>query len=213
MRVGFVEDDEVFRKHLINTIKTDIPGSAVFAWESPAKCLSEPNVLRTLDVLVVDLHLPGMHGIQLIQEVTVMQPNLDCIILTNQADDSSIIRGLAAGAVGYIAKHELKSLAQAIIEVREGKGAISPVVALRIAHHFRRMATTGMKKVEILTERENQILTELSTGSSTAKAAEILGISVETLRTHIKNIYKKYGVHSRAQLMQRWQNPGDTTDN
>lgn len=208
MRIGVVEDDDQFRRYFSGLIKAEISDSEVFAWASPEKCLSEQNILRNLDVLVVDLHLPGMHGIQLIGEVSKIFPDLDCLILTNQADDSSIIRGLAAGAVGYIAKHELKSIAQAIIDVRQGKGAISPVVALRIAHHFRRIAGSGNARADLLTDRENEILNELSTGSSSAKAAEVLGISVETLRTHVKNIYKKYGVHNRVQLMQKLNDGG-----
>ena len=212
MKIGIVEDDENFCKYVIKHVKDGIPGCEIFTWAAPEKLLADMGITARLDVLIVDLHLPGMHGIQLIGEISQKYPNLDCLILTNQADDSSIIRGLAAGAVGYIAKHELQSVAQAILDIRDGKGAISPVVALRIAHHFRRFAASGTNRADLLTERESEILNELSTGSSTSTAAEVLGISVETLRTHIKNIYKKYGVHNRVQLMQKINHSSSAAD-
>ncbi len=204
MRIGIIDDDGKFLKQVTQILKEQVPGSEVFTWQAAEKLREQLGVVRDLDVLIVDLNLPKPEGIKLIYEVVGQIPDLNCMILTNQADESSIMDGLSAGAVGYIAKSEVGGLGKAVKDVAEGKGSISPVIALRIFRVMKQNAPARNAEFEGLTPRERDILEELSTGASATVVAEKLGIAFDTVRTHIKNIYKKFGVHSRIQLMKKF---------
>lgn len=132
MRIGIIDDDRQFLRHVVGVLKQQVMGSEVFIWHSTEKLRQQLAVVRELDVLIVDLNLPKPEGIRLIYEVMEQVPDLNCMILTNHADESSIMDGLSAGAVGYIAKSEVGELGKAVKDVADGKGSISPVIALRI---------------------------------------------------------------------------------
>ncbi|MFO1470984.1 MAG: response regulator transcription factor [Turneriella sp.] len=204
MRIGIIDDDRQFLRHVVGVLKQQVMGSEVFIWHSTEKLRQQLAVVRELDVLIVDLNLPKPEGIRLIYEVMEQVPDLNCMILTNHADESSIMDGLSAGAVGYIAKSEVGELGKAVKDVADGKGSISPVIALRIFTVMKQKAPARNAEFEGLTPREKDILEELSTGASAAAVANKLGIAFDTVRTHIKNIYKKFGVHSRIQLMKKF---------
>ena len=204
MRIGIIDDDGRFLRHVVQVLKEQVPGSEVFTWQTPEKLRQQLNVVRDLDVLIVDLNLPKPEGIRLIYDVIARIPDLSCMILTNQQDESSILEGLSAGAVGYIAKSEVSGLGKAVKDVADGKGSISPVIAMRIFRVMKQNAPAKTIDFEGLTSREQEILEELSTGASANVVAEKLGIAFDTVRTHIKNIYKKFGVHSRLQLMKKF---------
>ncbi len=204
MRIGIIDDDGKFLKQVTQILKDQMPGSEVFTWQDAEKLRQQLGVVRDLDVLIVDLNLPKPEGIKLIYEIMGQIPDLNCMILTNQADESSILDGLSAGAVGYIAKSEVGELGKAVKDVAEGKGSISPVIALRIFRVMKQGAPVRNTELDGLTPRERDILEELSTGASATQVAHKLGITFDTVRTHIKHIYKKFGVHSRIQLMKKF---------
>lgn len=203
MRIGIIDDDAQFLKQAVQLLKQQVCGSEVFTWQSPEKLTEQFNVVRDLDVLIVDLNLPKPEGIRLITHVMGQIPDLNCLILTNQADESSILDGLSAGAVGYIAKSEVAELGKAVKDIADGKGSISPIIAMRIFRFMKQKAPAETAEYECLTPREQEILEELSTGASAAAVADKLSIAFDTVRTHIKNIYKKFGVHSRVQLLRK----------
>lgn len=204
MRIGIIDDDNRFLRHVVIVLKEQIPGSEIFTWQSPGRLQEQINIVRNLDILIVDLHLPKPEGIKLIYDVIARIPDLNCMILTNQQDESSILEGLSAGAVGYIAKSEVGELGKAVKDVADGKGSISPVIAMRIFRVMKQNAPAKIIDFEGLTPRKQEILEELATGASAAVVAEKLDIAFDTVRTHIKNIYKKFGVHSRLQLMKKF---------
>lgn len=204
MRVGIIDDDIQFLRQAAQLLKTQVSGCEVFPWSTVETLKQQMSVVRTLTVLIVDLNLPSPEGIKLIYEVTRAVPEMNCLILTNDADETSIMDGLAAGAVGYIAKADIKELGKAVKDVAEGKGSISPVVALRISRMLKTQAPSRAADFEGLTPREQEILDELSTGATAMVVSEKLEISFDTVRTHIKNIYKKFGVHSRFQLIKKF---------
>ena len=203
MRIGIIDDDQRFLRHAVQALKEQVPGSEVFIWQAPERLMQQLNVVRELDVLIVDLNLPKPEGIQLIGDLIARIPDLSCVILTNQEDESSILDGLAAGAVGYVSKLEIAELGKAVKDVVDGKASISPVIALRIFRLMRQNSPARTTEFEGLTPRERDILEELSTGASAAAVAGKLGIAFDTVRSHIKSIYKKFGVHSRLQLVKK----------
>lgn len=203
MRIGIIDDDQRFLRHAVQALKEQVPGSEVFIWQAPERLMQQLNVVRELDVLIVDLNLPKPEGIQLIGDLIARIPDLSCVILTNQEDESSILDGLAAGAVGYVSKLEIAELGKAVKDVVDGKASISPVIALRIFRLMKQNAPARSSEFEGLTPRERDILEDLATGASAAAVAGKLGIAFDTVRSHIKNIYKKFGVHSRMQLVKK----------
>lgn len=203
MRIGIIDDDVRFLKHVVQKLKEQVPDSEVFTWQTPERLMQQLNVVRGLDLLIVDLYLPKPEGIKLIGNVADLIPDLSCVILTNQEDESSILDGLAAGAVGYVSKLEIAELGKTVKDVVDGKASISPVIALRIFRLMRQNSPARTTEFEGLTPRERDILEELSTGASAAAVAGKLGIAFDTVRSHIKNIYKKFGVHSRMQLVKK----------
>lgn len=204
MRIGIIDDDGRFLRHAVQVLKQQVSGSEVFTWQSPEKLREQLNVVRDLDVLIVDLNLPKPEGIRLIAEMIGQIPDLNCMILTNQVDESSILDGLSAGAVGYIAKSEVGELGKAVKDVADGKGSISPVIAMRIFNVMKKKSPATNADYDDLTPREQEILEELATGASAAAVGKKLNIAFDTVRTHIKNIYKKFGVHSRVQLLKKF---------
>ncbi|MBX3722050.1 MAG: response regulator transcription factor [Turneriella sp.] len=203
MRIGIIDDDGNFLKRVIQVLKEQVPGSEVFTWQAAEKLRQQLNVVRDLDVLIVDLNLPKPEGIKLIYDMIGQMPDLNCMILTNQADEASILDGLSAGAVGYIAKSEIGELGKAVKDVTDGKGSISPLIALQISRVMKQNMNPKVTEYDGLTPREQEILEVLSTGATAMAVAAKLGIAFDTVRAHIKNIYKKFGVHSRLQLVKK----------
>lgn len=203
MRIGIIDDDRNFLNRVIHVLKEQVPGSEVFTWQAAEKLRQQLNVVRDLDVLIVDLNLPKPEGIKLIYDMIGQMPDLNCMILTNQADEASILDGLSAGAVGYIAKSEIGELGKAVKDVTAGKGSISPLIALQISRVMKQNMTPKVTGYDGLTPREQEILEVLSTGATAMAVAAKLGIAFDTVRAHIKNIYKKFGVHSRLQLVKK----------
>lgn len=203
MRIGIIDDDDIFLKRVISVLKAQLSGSEVFTWQCSEKLRAQINVVHDLDVLLVDLNLPKPEGIRLIDSLLEQVPDLNCVILTTQTDEETILKGLSAGAVGYIAKSEISELGKAIKDVVEGKASISPTIALRIFRAMKQNAPAKAANYEELTPREQEVLSELATGASATSVADKFGIAFDTVRAHIKNIYRKFGVHSRVQLINK----------
>lgn len=203
MRIGIIDDNDQFLKHVVALLKAQISGGEVFTWQSSEKMHQQLDVVRALDILIVDLNLPKPEGIRLIHDILEQVPDLNCIILTAQADELSILEGLSAGAVGYISKNEISDLGKAVKDVVDGKASISPTIALRIFHAMKRKAPAKAADYAELTQREQEVLAELATGTTAALVAEKLEMAFDTVRAHIKSIYKKFGVHSRIELIQK----------
>ena len=206
MRIGLIDDDDQFLKRVAALLKDQISGSEIFTWQCAEKIRNQIHVVRDLDILIVDLNLPKPKGIGLIHDLIEQIPDLNCMILTTQADELSILEGLSAGAVGYISKSEISELGKAVKDVVDGKASISPTIALRIFHAMKRKAPAKTAEYAELTQREQEVLAELATGATATLVAEKLNMAFDTVRAHIKSIYKKFGVHSRVQLIQKLKN-------
>ena len=157
-----------------------------------------------VDVLLMDISLPGMSGIEGVRVLRERFPILDIIMLTVHDDDRSVFDSLCAGACGYLVKttHPTKILA-AIEEVHRGGAPMSPSIARLVASSFRKGANSP------LTPRETEILQQICVGKSYKMIAAELFISQETVHSHLKNIYRKLEVSSKTEAMakayrERW---------
>jgi DNA-binding NarL/FixJ family response regulator len=148
------------------------------------------------DVVLMDIGLPKMSGIEGVRILKEALPNTDFIMLTIQDDDESVFNSLCAGATGYLLKDTPPAgLLHSIREVREGGSPMSSSIARKIVGSFRRSGESP------LTNRESEILEKLCNGENYKAIASSLFISGNTVRAHIKSIYRKLHVTSRAQAV------------
>jgi DNA-binding NarL/FixJ family response regulator len=165
------------------------------------------------DVLLVDLGLPDISGIDLIRHAARHHPGCDALVVTMFADDTHVISSIEAGATGYLLKDASAArIAAAIHEVREGGSPISPSIARRVLARFRgpapaaaalpaAAATPVPDEPSPLSERETELLRLVAKGFSFDAVAEVLSISPHTVVAHVKNIYRKLAVHSRGEAV------------
>ena len=154
-----------------------------------------PGILKHKpDVVLMDVNLPGMSGIDCVKELKSARPEMDILMLTVRADERTIFDSLCAGATGYLLKQTPPAnLLAAIKEVHEGGAPMSMEIARKVLKSFQPTPHTP------LTKRETDILRKLCEGENYKSIAEKLFISGHTVRTHIKNIYSKLHVNSRGE--------------
>ena len=153
------------------------------------------------DVVLVDINLPGMSGIDVIRESKAAMPEIQFLVLTVYDDPSRIFQALAAGANGYLLKRVApKELLDAIRELHHGGSPMSGSVARKVVQSFHRMGESK-KKTENLSPRETEILQLLAEGYLYKEIAEKCGIGIETVRTYIRRIYEKLHVRTRTEAV------------
>lgn len=173
-----------------------------------ASCDSGEAALRTIpaarpDVVLMDINLPGMSGIECTARLKSQLPGMQVIILTVYEDHERIFQALQAGASGYLLKRTPPdAMLAAIAEVQQGGAPMTSEVARKVVQSFRRApAAPVVVETAKLTQREEEILNLLAQGFVTKEIASRLGISFFTAQTHLKNIYEKLHVRSRTEAV------------
>ncbi|MGB9722273.1 MAG: response regulator [Chloroflexia bacterium] len=161
------------------------------------------------DVVVLDIQMPGMNGIEATREIRAHFPEVRLLILTAYDDDPYIVALLRAGADGYILKSaEAEDLVRAVREVAAGRSVLSPEVARRVVQHVAAGGARAASPAEALTEREVEVLRLTALGLSNKEIGRRLGISARTVQGHLANIYGKLGVNSRTAAVMEGQRRG-----
>ena len=162
----------------------------------------ELAVYHRPDVVLTDYALPGMDGIEATRRLRGHDRSIRVVMLTAASDEEIALSALAAGAVGFISKDgDLDALPHALRAVCDGQAAISPQLTLALLERYQaaRACAYGMRPINSgLTDREWQVLDLLAAGQTSDEVAATLVLSVETVRSHIKRVYRKLGVRSRA---------------
>jgi DNA-binding NarL/FixJ family response regulator len=203
INVAIVEDNNKIREGLAAIID----GSEGFRCK--AKYESAEEALRKLpeenpEVVLMDINLPGMSGIECVIRLKEILPNVQVMMLTVYEDDEVIFKSLVAGATGYILKRTPPAeLLEAIQEIHGGGSPMSDQIARKVVQAFQQMGKSS-KETENLSERENEILSYLSKGYYDKEIADKLFLSVKTVRTHLRNIYKKLHVRSRTEAVLKY---------
>jgi DNA-binding NarL/FixJ family response regulator len=188
---------------LVGAVPTGCAGLALLATHHP-------------DVALIDLGLPDMHGAELVRQIRESCPNTDVLVITMFVDDRHVLRSIEAGASGYLLKDfSDQRLLDGIREVQAGGAPISPVIARKVLAQLSR-AQSELRLVRPdepespspLTMREHDILVLVAKGLSFNEIAERLDISVFTVVTHVKKIYRKLQVHSRGEAVFEAQQSG-----
>lgn len=200
IRVAIVEDDLGVQKALRAIIQRAANLSFCAAYNNAESAL-ESILDSKPDVALVDINLPGMSGIQLVEELKSRRPELHIMMITVYEDGEQIFASLQAGASGYLLKRsQPEEIIQAIEQLQAGGSPMSPEVARKVVSFFQRPAAKD-NHLQTLTTRELEILTELSKGYRYKEIADRLKISIETVRSHLHNIYEKLHVQSRTEAV------------
>jgi RNA polymerase sigma factor (sigma-70 family) len=201
-RVALVEDDRQVRAGLRLLIDNSDTCACVAAFGSAEDALARLPSLD-VDVVLMDIHLPGLSGIECIRELKLRQPKLRIMMLTVFEDHDRIFQSLAAGASGYLLKQTPPDkLLEAITELHRGGAPMSMQIARQVIETFHQSASDE-ETVASLSPREKEIIALLGKGYLYKEIASQLGISVETVRTHIHNTYQKLHVRSRTEAVMK----------
>jgi len=202
-KVSVVEDHAGTRVNLVKVLQNAPELNCLHAYPDAETALREiPNAIP--DVVLMDIRLPGMSGIECLAKLKEKLPQVDVLMLTTYEESDLIFESLRAGATGYLLKNMPPAeLVNAVIQARTGGSPLSMRIARKIVRHFQ-----GIKKpesdTESLTKREQEILSLLAKGFLYKEIADQLQISINTVRIHIQNVYEKLHVHSRSQAIMRY---------
>lgn len=215
IKVTIVEDDARIRQGMTMVINGADGFQCVDAFPN-AEAALELIPRQWPDVVLMDINLPKMSGIQCVARLKEMRPALQIIMLTVYVDDETIFESLKAGASGYLIKKTPPAeILEAIATVHAGGAPMSNTIARKVVQFFtERQAAgtqppTGREKTPVdetscLTPREREILTQLAKGYHYKEIATVLSISVDTVRTHLQHIYEKLHVRSRTEAVVKY---------
>ncbi|HKI78054.1 MAG TPA: response regulator transcription factor [Ignavibacteriaceae bacterium] len=202
IRVVVVEDNDAIREGLKMLIDGTEGYSCVAAFSECTAMLSKIKNAKP-DVLLMDIGLPGMNGIEGIKRVRLILPDLAIMVLTVYEENDLVFDALCAGACGYLVKKTPPSkLLEAIKDAFEGGAPMSSHIARKVIDFFQKKKPAPVNKSNYeLTPREKEILSGLVEGHNFKAIADSLFISIETVRFHFRNIYKKLHVHSQSEAV------------
>ena len=202
VRVMLADDHALFREGLAGIIHAQPDMQVVGEANDGLEAFVKAQELKP-DLILMDVQMPGMDGIEAVKQIKQVLPETIIVMLTVRGDDDMLFEALKNGAQGYLLK-EIRS--QALLEMLRGalhgEAAISPNLAGRVLSEFRRLSKGGVQEKEDdsgLTEREQQVLEQASNGATDKEIATTLNISLNTVKTHIRNILSKLHVSTRRE--------------
>lgn len=200
MRALIVEDLPESQELLVEVACAAFPGIECDVVAGVAEALALSS--RAFELALIDLSLPDGSGIELIETLAPHQPACAWIVATIFDDDDRLFSALKAGAQGYLLKDEPpEAIIRELRGIREGRPPLSPAIARRILRHFHHWESASQSTLPVpeLTPREREVLARIAKGNRIAEIASQLSISPHTVGDHVKNIYRKLDISSRAQ--------------
>jgi DNA-binding NarL/FixJ family response regulator len=199
--VGIVEDNVKIRNLIQRYLDMQDSMNCKIAVDSVEEMLEHLKEHDPPDVMLMDIQLPGMSGIKGIEIIKKKYPDVEIIMLTVYHDSHKIFDSLVAGASGYLLKHtSLPEIKESIENLAAGGAPMSPQIARKVIEHFNKPEPENKPKSD-LTSREQDIVNGLVDGLSYKLIADRYDISIDTVRAHIRNIYKKLHVNSKAEVI------------
>lgn len=205
IQLGLIEDDKIIRESLESFMGAHpaihiavAAGSVEHFFDIVTKAVHPPQI----DVLLLDIGLPGMSGLDSIKLIKQQFPDLDIVMLTTFEEDDKIFKSLISGACSYISKRTpLATIQEAIFTVHRGGSFMSPSIARKVVQHF--IPKTQVRSSSLLSARQEEIVQGLVDGLSYKLIADKLDISIDTVRDHIKRIYRTLEVNSKAEIIRK----------
>jgi DNA-binding NarL/FixJ family response regulator len=200
IRVALVEDNDDLRMSMKSLLKRSARLRVVADYSDAESALAD-LVRHKPDVVLMDVKLPRMDGVECVRLLKGLLPTVLIIMLTIHDDNDSLFNSVLAGADGFLLKDTVPSrLVEAIEEVCQGGSPMTPQIARRIVQRFRKTGSEPAN-VENLTPREREVLEQLALGNRYKEISDNLGISLDGIRFHIRGVYNKLHVHSRTEAV------------
>lgn len=210
IRILIVDDHPAFRKGLRGMLalitEVEVVGEATTGREAVAQ-----TVALQPDVILMDVQMPDLNGIDATQQVLAMSPHIGILMLTMFEDDDSVFAAMRVGARGYVQKGaDRDEIRRAILAVSQGEAIFSPAIAQRLMHYFGGLAQLSNRAVAFpeLSDREREVLTLVAQGLSNPEIAARLYLSAKTVRNHVSNIFAKLQVADRSEAISRARKEG-----
>ena len=204
IRVAIVEDDEQVRENLARLVGEAKGFECAATFSSGEQALGELPP-RAFDVVLMDINLPGISGVECVRQLKTVAPTTQVVMLTVYDDSDRIFQALQMGAAGYLLKRSTSmEILHAIEDVHRGGAPMSSYIARKVVQSFRRQGPSDLP-AENLSKRETDVLEYVSRGYTNKEIADALGLSAETVRGYLKTIYSKLHVRSRTEAAMKFR--------
>jgi len=203
--VSIVEDAQGVREGLVRLLD-NAPGFHTLASYPTAEIALTGIPAQPPDVVLMDIDLPGMNGVECVRRLKVLAPSIRVVMLTVYEDPEKIFDALSAGAIGYLLKKRLtEDLLEAVRDAYSGGAPMSSQIARKVVQFFQKIPQ--FNEMESLSARELEVLELLAKGFLVKEIADRTGLGYGTVRTYIRRIYEKLQVHSRSQAVAKFLQP------
>jgi len=201
--VGLIEDTENYSAAVASLLHLSDDLQLAGIWkDAESAILQVPEILP--DVILTDIQLPGMNGIECIRKLKIDCPSIQFMILTVFEEDEKIFEALKAGATGYLLKSAPPEMIfNSIKEIHNGGSPMSPGIARKIIRHFQPSVIKDGQ--QIFTSREKQVLDLMAEGKLVKEIAANLDVTANAIKKHIKNIYLKMHVQNKVEAVMKWK--------
>lgn len=202
IRVVVADDEEGYRK-AIRQILSTAPDIELVGLASNGEEALRMSLAGDVDVLLTDVEMPKMNGIECIEQITKRKRDVNCVVLTVHEDSESVFQAVRAGAIGYLLKTSTpKDVVDAIRSAKKGEALVTPSIASKVLEEFRRQAhdeDVDDEHLYELSDRELQILELVAKGLRNKEIAQRLCLAEKTVKNHVSNILKALQVNSRTE--------------
>lgn len=203
IKVAIVEDDDWIRENLATQIRETDAFMCVGACRTGEEAIAHLPAAAP-DVILMDINLPKMNGIECVRQLKGLIPSAQVLMLTVYEDSDKIFNSLLAGASGYLLKRTPRAdILEAITDVYRGTSPLTGHIARKLVQYFNQRGRNDTE-LEKLSRREREVLEHLAQGVPYKEIADILSLSIDTVRIHIKGIYSKLHVHSRGEAVAKY---------
>jgi DNA-binding NarL/FixJ family response regulator len=203
VKVVIVEDKTWLRENLEQEINQH-PQMRCLKTYPTAELAIEDILNVEPDVVIMDINLPNMDGVECVRRIKALRPELRCMMLTVYEEADKIFNSLLAGASGYLLKRSTSAeLLEAIQQVNNGGSPMSSSIARKVVDYFNQLGAEK-SETDVLSPREQQVLELLARGAAYKDIADQLSLSIETIRMNVKHIYAKLHVHSRGEAAAKY---------
>jgi DNA-binding NarL/FixJ family response regulator len=203
IKVSIIEDDDWIRENLASQLRGSKDFICSGCYSNGELAISEiPKNIP--DVVLMDINLPRMNGIECVRKLKSIVPQVQIMMLTVYEDSDKIFNSLLAGASGYLLKRTPQAeILDAIADVHRGNSPMSGHIARKVVQYFNHRGSPD-SEIEKLSKREREVLERLAQGIPYKEIADVLNLSIDTVRMHIKGIYGKLHVHSRGEAVAKF---------
>jgi DNA-binding NarL/FixJ family response regulator len=203
IKVAIVDDDDGIRTSLATLIRR-APALRLVGDYADAEAALKDLPHRAPDVVLMDINLPGLNGVECVRQLKSSLPAVQFLMLTVYEDSDSLFNSLKAGASGYLLKRTASArLLDAIRDVHGGGSPMTPQLARRVVQYFSRSAD-GTSPVSRITPGEKEFLDQLAKGYAYKEIADRMSISIDTVRSYVRTVYEKLHVHSRTEAVVKY---------